>query len=189
MKTGLGLLKKYRTFISYVNLLRFTLRKSFISFETANLFLQRVDKESVKLILKKNKAFIGDNSDIESGSTFHNCKNYENLRISNNCHIGKNCFFDLRDEIIIDDNVVVSMKCTFITHLDMSKSDLSKIYTSKNSKIVIKKNAYIGVNSTVLMGVTIGANSLVGAHSLVKDDVAQGSLTAGNPAVLIKQIQ
>ena len=89
IKTGLGLNRKYKGLIAYINLFRFWMRRCFLGFEYANVFLKRIDKKSVQLILKKNGAQIGSDCDIESGLTFHNCKNYSNLIVGNNCHIGK----------------------------------------------------------------------------------------------------
>lgn len=53
---------------------------------------------------------------------------------------------------------------------------------------LIKKGAKIGANATVLPGVVIGANSLVGAGSVVTKDVPDNAVVAGNPAKLIKMI-
>ena len=186
MKTGLGLYNKYREFISYVNLLRFTIHKMFIGFDVANLFLQKIDKVSLLLILKKNGAEIGKNCDIETGLIFHNCKDYSNLIIGYNCHIGKNCFFDLRDKIIIKDNVVISMQCTFITHIDMEKSELSKSYPSILKRIIINNDSYLGVRSTVLMGVEIGEKCLIAANSLIITSIKSNLIVGGTPAKILK---
>jgi len=53
---------------------------------------------------------------------------------------------------------------------------------------LIKKNAKIGANATILPGVVIGANSLVGAGSVVTKDVPDNAVVAGNPARFIKMI-
>jgi acetyltransferase-like isoleucine patch superfamily enzyme len=53
---------------------------------------------------------------------------------------------------------------------------------------LIKKGAKIGANATILPGVVIGANSLVGAGSVVTKDVPDNAVVAGNPAKLIKMI-
>jgi len=53
---------------------------------------------------------------------------------------------------------------------------------------VVKKGAKIGANATVLPGVVIGVNSLVGAGSVVTKDVPDNAVVAGNPARLIKMI-
>ncbi len=188
IKTGLGISRKIKTLISYINLFRFTIRKVFLGFEYANIFIKTVDKHSVQLILYKNGATIGKNCDIESGLTFHNCKDYSNLIIGNNCHIGKNCFFDLRDKIIIKDNVVISMQNTFITHIDMSKSEISNIYSPKSKSIIIHSNSYIGANSTILMGVEIEKSSFIAAGSLINKDVNSNTMVGGIPAVVIKKV-
>jgi acetyltransferase-like isoleucine patch superfamily enzyme len=52
----------------------------------------------------------------------------------------------------------------------------------------IMKMAKIGANSTILPGVTIGTNALIGAGSVVVDDVPEGKVVAGNPARVIKDI-
>ncbi|MDO5387911.1 MAG: DapH/DapD/GlmU-related protein [Clostridia bacterium] len=54
--------------------------------------------------------------------------------------------------------------------------------------IIIGKNVWIGSNSTVLGGVTIGDNAIIGAGSLVNKDVPQNIIAAGVPAKIIKSI-
>jgi acetyltransferase-like isoleucine patch superfamily enzyme len=53
---------------------------------------------------------------------------------------------------------------------------------------VVRKGAKIGANATILPGVVIGVNSLVGAGSVVVKDVPDNAVVAGNPARLIKMI-
>lgn len=53
---------------------------------------------------------------------------------------------------------------------------------------LIKKGAKIGANSTILPGVVIGENALIGAGSVVVHDVPDGAVVVGNPARIIKQI-
>lgn len=57
-----------------------------------------------------------------------------------------------------------------------------------NSPVVIKSNAFIGTNTTILKGVTIGENSIIGACSLVGKDVPDNEIWGGNPAKFIKSI-
>jgi len=56
-------------------------------------------------------------------------------------------------------------------------------------KIEIKDNCYIGVNCIILPNVTIGPNSIVGAGSVVTKNIPPGTIAAGNPAKVIKQIE
>lgn len=186
---GLGLKKTINRVRIKINSFTYTLRKFLFGFENSNIFLQRIDKDSLIEILKKNKAQIGQNCDIESGLIFHNCTDYSNLKVGNNCHIGKNCFFDLRNKVDIGNNVVISMQCSFITHIDMSKSKLNIIYSSSSKPIIIEDNCYIGAKSTILMGVKLGEYSFVAAGAVVTKDVEPFTMVGGVPAKVIKKIQ
>lgn len=53
---------------------------------------------------------------------------------------------------------------------------------------LIKRGARIGANVTILPGVVIGENALVGAGAVVTHDVASGAVVVGNPAKIIKHI-
>lgn len=189
MKTGLRLQRKYRLLYAYFNLFRFWLRKKIIGFDVANQLIQSVDKISLKVILNRYGATIGRYCDIDTGLIFHNCKDYSNLRIGNNCHIGKDCFFDLRGKVTLEDNVVVSMQTTFITHQDMNKSGLSSVYPATSDDIVVEENVYIGTNAVILQGVTINKYAFVAAGAVVTKNVDQYALVGGVPAKVIKDLK
>ena len=55
--------------------------------------------------------------------------------------------------------------------------------------VVIEDNVWIGSGSTILKGVTIGKNSIVGAHSVVTKNVPQNTVVVGNPAEVLKKLQ
>jgi acetyltransferase-like isoleucine patch superfamily enzyme len=188
MKTGLGLRRKIRFIYAKYNCFRFWWRKKLLGFDVANHFIRQVDKVSLKRILSINGAKIGINCDIESGLIFHNCNDYSNLIIGDNCHIGKNCFFDLRDKVTIGDNVVISMNNTIITHIDMTKSGLNNIYPANSAPVLIGNDTYIGANSVVLNGVSIGKYVIVASGSVVNKKVEDRCVVAGVPAKLIKTI-
>lgn len=182
--------RKY-TFIPiniFVNMILFLLREFLFGFENANNFLKKISQDSIIPILRMKGAEIGKKCNIQSGITIHNCKDYSNFKIGQNCHIGKNFFLDLRGKITIGNNVVIAMNNTFITHLDMNNSSLRKVYPAIHKDIEVKDNAYLGTNCTVLMGVTIGSKAIVGAQSLVINNVEKNTIYAGSPAVKIKNI-
>ena len=54
--------------------------------------------------------------------------------------------------------------------------------------IIIEDNAFIGANSTILKGVSIGKNSIIGACSLVVKDIPPNQIWGGNPAKFIKDL-
>jgi acetyltransferase-like isoleucine patch superfamily enzyme len=166
----------------------FLLRRSFLGPVSALNYISRVDKPVVKKLLKLAGAIIGNNCDIETGLVFHNCKNLKNLQIGNNCHIGRQCFFDLREQIIFDDNCVISMRCSFITHIDMNRSELKALYPAYQKPIKIMRNVYIGANATILMGVTIGDNCITAASALIREDIKPNTIVGGVPAKTIKKI-
>ena len=188
MKRGFKIRSKLRLLVSYFNLLRFNLLNFFLGFSYANLLVGRIDKKSLKLILNRNGAVIGQNCDIETGLVFHNCNDYSNLIIGNNCHIGKNCFFDLKDRIIIKENVVISMQNTFITHIDLSKSKLSGLFPKKHKSITINNNAYLGTGAIILAGVELGENCFVAAGSIVNKNIEPNVMVGGVPAHKIKSL-
>ncbi len=169
-------------------LLFFGMRKFFLGFQNANKYLESVSKPCVIPILEKHGASIGKYCDLETGLIFHNCNDYSNLSVGDNCHIGKRCFFDLRGKVLIEENVVVSMQTTFITHQDINKSNLRILYPESYAHVTVKKNSYIGVNSTILKGVTIGEYSIIAAGSLVIDNVPSRVIFGGVPAKIIKSI-
>jgi acetyltransferase-like isoleucine patch superfamily enzyme len=185
----LGITKIFRKIHMCCDFAEFLIRKKTLGFENANTFLRRIDKYSLIPILKKNGAKIGNNCDIEAPLIFHNCLDYSNLIVGNNCHIGKNCFFDLREKIMVEDNVVISMQTTVLTHQDLNKSDLSKIYANISKPVLIKNNSYIGANSSILMGVILNDRSFIAAGSVVIRDVPQYTMVGGVPAKFIKKIE
>ena len=54
---------------------------------------------------------------------------------------------------------------------------------------LVKRGASIGSNATILCGVTIGENAIVGAGSVVTHDVPQNSVVIGNPARVIRELE
>ena len=169
-------------------LFAFSIRHFSLGFVNANKFIERLSKPCIIPILRKYGATIGENCDIETGLIFHNCSDYLNLLVGNNCHIGKNCLFDLRSMVIIENNVTISMKTTIITHQDLGNSDLISLYPESHKDVIIKENCYIGVNTTILKGVTINRSSIVAASSLVTKDVIAYTIVGGIPAKELKKI-
>jgi acetyltransferase-like isoleucine patch superfamily enzyme len=58
--------------------------------------------------------------------------------------------------------------------------------TDSDGEVRIGKNCWIGMNSVILKGVTIGDNSIIGAGSIVNTDIPADSLAAGVPAKVVK---
>jgi len=56
-------------------------------------------------------------------------------------------------------------------------------------RTLVKKGASIGTSATILCGVTIGENAIVGAGSVVTKDVPDNAVVAGNPARLMRKLE
>lgn len=108
------------------------------------------------------------------------------VEITRGTFIGKNCKIEshsfLCDAVIVEDEV-------FIGHGAMFTNDL---YPKLNRQVtyiktLVKQGASIGTNATIVAGVTIGEQAIVGAGAVVTKDVPPFSIVAGNPAKILKQ--
>ena len=120
---------------------------------------------------------IGDNVSIGTLSVVEH-----HIIIENDVRIHSQAFIPeysiLRNHCWIGPNVV-------ITNAKYPRSPKVK-ETLKGA--IIEEYAKIGANSTILPGVIIGKNSLIGAGSVVTDNVQENHVVAGNPAVFIREI-
>jgi UDP-2-acetamido-3-amino-2,3-dideoxy-glucuronate N-acetyltransferase len=91
----------------------------------------------------------------------------------------------LWDGVEIEDDVFVGPNATFTNDL----FPRSRQYPESFKKTVIRKGASIGANATLLPGVVIGRNAMVGAGAVVVADVPDQAVVAGNPAKIIKWVE
>jgi len=124
----------------------------------------------------------------------------KNAIIGNNCNINCHVFIEndvilgnnvtikpgvqLWDGLRIEDNVFIGPNVTFTN----DRYPRSKQYPDEFQQTIIKKGASIGANSTILGGITIGENAMIGAGSIVTKDVSANELWVGNPAKKLKNI-
>lgn len=100
--------------------------------------------------------------------------------------INKDVFFTDLGGIQIDDHVLIGPRCSLIT---VNHSiDPNKRRGLELKPIHIKENAWLGANVTILPGVTVGKNSIVGANSTVTKDIPDNAVVVGTPAKIIKFI-
>jgi acetyltransferase-like isoleucine patch superfamily enzyme len=118
------------------------------------------------------------------------------VEIQKGASIGKNC--KISSHTFICEGVHIEDNC-FIGHGVMFTNDLFPRATNPDGsaqtdadwklvETIVKKGASIGSNATILCGITVGANSLIGAGSVVTKNVPENTIVAGNPAKIIKRI-
>jgi acetyltransferase-like isoleucine patch superfamily enzyme len=97
---------------------------------------------------------------------------------------------DLSAKIIIEDGVLFAPNVAVYstTHTYSTTTIPIKEQPIKNQTTIIKSGAWIGLNSIIMPGITIGRNSVIGANSFVNKDVPDFCVYAGTPAKLIKKI-
>lgn len=93
--------------------------------------------------------------------------------------------------IEIGKNVTITEGVVILTH-GFDWSVLKIVYgdiIGSAGRVVIEDNCFIGVNTIILKGVTIGKNSIIGAGSLVCKDIPENSVAAGNPCKVICSLE
>jgi acetyltransferase-like isoleucine patch superfamily enzyme len=84
---------------------------------------------------------------------------------------------------------LIASGCKFIDHNHgVAKSELTRLQPQAEEEIVIGNNVWIGCNSVILKGVTVGEGAVIAAGSVVTKDVLTNTIVGGVPARLIKQI-
>ncbi len=159
------------------------------------------------------ETIIGDNSIVRShtviyagnkiGNNFH-AGNKANIRelntIGNDVSIGT--LSVVEHHVIIEDGVrihtqafipeysVLKKNCWIGPNVVMTNAKFPKHPEVKKGLLgpTIEENAKIGANATIMPGITIGKDSLIGAGSVVTKDVPEGVVIAGNPAQILRTI-
>ncbi|UFH32513.1 sugar O-acetyltransferase [Chryseobacterium sp. C-71] len=110
----------------------------------------------------------------------------KHINIGKNVFINFDCTFLALGGITIEDDVLIGPKVNLITENHPLNPKERKGLIAK--PILIKKNAWIGANATILPGLTIGENAVVAAGAVVSKDVPDNMIVGGIPAKIIKEI-
>ena len=150
---------------------------------------------------KNSKIIIGENTLINSSNFGYHLNMHSkckiiadrpnaSITIGSNCRIHGTCIHAFK-EIHIGNNVLIAANTQIIDangHLLSMENPIDRLkYSDEGRTITICDNVWIGANSIILGGVTIGAGSIISAGSVVKNNVPEKSIFGGNPAILIKQ--
>jgi len=127
---------------------------------------------------------IGDNSRI---GTF--------VEIQKNAHVGRNVKVSshtfICEGVTVEDDVFIGHNVSFINDkYPRATNDGGEPKTESDwavTRTLVKRGASIGTSTTILCGITIGENAIVGAGSVVTHDVPDGAIVAGNPARVLRK--
>jgi maltose O-acetyltransferase len=130
-------------------------------------------------------ASCGRDVNVEHGAMFGNGRG---ISIGDNSGIGLDAF--IAGPLVIGRDVMMGPRCTFLAYdhvVDRTDVPLNAQGTRPPRAPVIEDDVWIGANVTVLPGRRIGTGSVVGAGSVVTQDVPPYSIVGGNPATVIRR--
>lgn len=139
--------------------------------------------------------FIGDNVEIGAGTVI---KNFVELR--DNTIIGENCFIDSRvstsgncnigNDVTLRYDVIIARGCTVGNSSYICPRVMTNNLDSDKNSIggpKIGESCFIGTNSVLQHGITIGDNVITGSMALVTKDIPSNEIWYGSPAKFIKK--
>lgn len=110
----------------------------------------------------------------------------KNITVGEGVFINACCHFQDHGGITIGDGSQIGHNVVFATLNHFMEPEKRKMTYS--APIVLGKNVWIGSNATILQGVTIGDNSVIGAGSVVAQDIPANAVAVGVPAKVIRHI-
>ena len=106
-------------------------------------------------------------------------QNLDGLNLGINTDIGAFSYINAKYKVVIEDEVQIGSHCSIYSVSTIDNS---------SGKVVLKNNCRIGSHSTILPGVSIGKNSIIGAHSLVNKDIPDNVVAFGVPAKVMRKL-
>ena len=138
--------------------------------------------------------FCGQDVRMEAWTKYGEQQFDPEIHIGNDVTVTDRCYLSCIDRIEIGDGVLLGRE-VYISDNSHGNTDRSILgvppkvrpLTSKGP-VVIGKNVWIGRQTTILPGVSIGENAVIGANSVVNKDIPANCIAAGNPAKVIRRV-
>jgi len=113
------------------------------------------------------------------------------VKIGNRCKISSHTF--ICEGVILEDDIFIGHNVTFTNdRYPRATNGNGQMQTDADwvcLRTLIKRGASIGSGATLLCGITVGENAMIGAGSVVTKDVPPDAVMAGNPARVVRMLQ
>lgn len=173
--------------VGWVKALRYVLGQFQIALLMSNIILPPLRRWLLRLF----------GAHIGKATVVHPCRfinvyrtGFRGLTLGHHCFIGEECLLDLADAIRCGDHVTLAERVTILTHTNVGyrSHPLQRHLPSTTAPVQIGMGTFIGTNTTVLPGVTIGQEAIIGAASFVRESVPDRNMVAGVPAHVIRTL-
>ena len=149
--------------------------------------LNFADRSDVAGIAEIVKELLGKSDDAWINPPFY-CDYGFNISIGKNFYTNHNVTILDGAKVTFGDNVFIAPNCVFSTAGHAIDSEQRSRGLEIALPITVGDNVWIGTNVSVLPGVTIGNNTIIGAGSVVNKNIPEGVIAAGNPCKVIRKI-
>jgi acetyltransferase-like isoleucine patch superfamily enzyme len=146
-------------------------------------------------ILSPHRIEIGDDVLVHEGAMFSVVEHYNGrdheprLRIGSGTNIGPGIWFSCVGQIEIGENILtahnVLIADSYHSYEDPD-TPITRQPMAEPGPVTIEPGCYLGAHAAILGGVTVGANSFIGANAVVTSSVPPNSVVVGNPARVIR---
>ncbi len=153
---------------------------------TLRLYNQAAALSERQAILQQLLGRIGQHSEIEP--PFY-CAYGQNIYLGDHVFLNVLCTVLDCNEVHIGNHVMIGPNVQIYTPAHDLQVQARNQGLEVAKPVVIEDNVWIGGGAILLPGVTVGRNSVVGAGAVVTRDVPAGTVVAGNPARVIRELE
>ncbi len=174
----------------FLHIIRFCIHRYCYSYAS---FGKKIAIDGNVVVRHSSAIAIGDAVHLQNGVWLNaiSPQSKPSIEIQNGCDIGRFCFISavssviLEQDVLLSPNVIISDHSHEITILDRS---ILRSGITSSKPVRLKKGCWVGANSVILPGVTIGEHAVIGANSVVRKSVPDFCVAVGSPAKIVKNL-